>query len=57
MDCVKDKGKVVHTFDTAPGHEDIFTARGKPPLFTAQEAGWHLQSHRQSEAQNIWTPL
>jgi len=32
MDCVKDKGKVVHILRPALRYEDIFTAREKAPI-------------------------
>jgi hypothetical protein len=39
MNCVKDKGKVVHILDPAPCYEDIFTAREKASIIHCT-GGW-----------------
>jgi len=48
MDCVKDKGKVVHILDPAPCYEGIFTVREKAPIIHCRE-GWVAPTATQTQ--------
>lgn len=48
MDCVKDKGKVVHILEPAPCYEDIFTATEKAPINHCK-GGWVAPTATQTQ--------